>query len=206
MFATTVRQLNAAPAAWFAYSPDRKGEHPQQHLSNFRGILQADAYSLLNQLYADGSIQEAPCLAHIRRKFYDLMEAHRSPIATEAVERIGALYAIEKEIRGRPPDERRGVRNTRSRPLLDAMHAWLETYSRNSRGSRIPRRRSTMRSPVGHAFVRYCDDGRIEIDNSAAERAPARSRWVARRITCSPVPTPEENEPQPSIVCWARPS
>lgn len=162
---------NAAPAAWFAYSPDRKGEHPQQHLSNFRGILQADAYSGFNQLYADGSIQEAPCLAHIRRKFYDLMEAHRSPIATEAVERIGALYAIEKEIRGRPPDERRGVRNTRSRPLLDAMHAWLETSL-----SKLSRKSDT--SAAIHyalarwdAFVRYCDDGRIEIDNSAAERA-----------------------------------
>ncbi len=69
-----------------------------------------------HQLYADGSIQEAPCLAHIRRKFYDLMEVHRSPIATEAVERVAALYAIEKEIRGRPPYERREVRNTRSRP------------------------------------------------------------------------------------------
>src|SRR6266851_5223700 len=75
-------------------------------------ILQADAYSGFNQLYADGIIQEAPCLAHIRRKFFDLMEAHRSPIATEAVERIGALYAIEKEIRGQPPDKRREVRNT----------------------------------------------------------------------------------------------
>jgi hypothetical protein len=99
------------------------------------------------------------------------MEAHRSPIATEAVERIGALYAIEKEIRGRPPDERRGVRNTRSRPLLDAMHAWLETSL-----SKLSRKSDT--SAAIHyalarwdAFARYCDDGRIEIDNSAAERA-----------------------------------
>jgi transposase len=162
---------NAAPAAWFAYSPDRKGEHPQRHLSNFRGILQADAYSGFNQLYADGSIQEAPCLAHIRRKFYDLMEAHRSPIATEAVERIGALYGIEKEIRGRPPDERREVRNTRSRPLLNAMRAWLETS--------LPKlsQKSDTSAAIHYAlarwdtFARYCGDGRIEIDNSAAERA-----------------------------------
>jgi transposase len=80
----------AAPAVWFAYSPDRKGEHPQQHLSKFTGILQADAYAGFNKLYEDGTIQEAPCLAHIRRKFFDLMEAHKSPIATEAVERIAA--------------------------------------------------------------------------------------------------------------------
>ena len=112
---------------WFAYSPDRKGEHPQQHLSNFRGILQADAYAGFNQLYEDGSIQQAPCLAHMRRKFYDLMEAHHSPIATEAVERIAALYAIEKEIRGGSPDERRQVRNARARPLLESMRTWMES-------------------------------------------------------------------------------
>jgi len=162
---------NAAPAAWFAYSPDRKGEHPQHHLSKFRGILQADAYSGFNKLYEDGRIREAPCLAHIRRKFYDLIEAHRSPIATEAVERIGALYGIEKEIRGRPPEERREVRHTRSRPLLDAMRAWLETSL-----SKLSRKSDT--SAAIHyalarwdAFARYCNDGRIEIDNSAAERA-----------------------------------
>lgn len=170
----------AAPAAWFAYSPDRKGEHPQQHLSKFRGILQADAYSGFNKLYEDGSIQEAPCLAHIRRKFYDLMEAYRSPIATEAVERIGALYEIEKEIRGRPPDERREVRNQRSRPLLDAMHAWLETSL-----SKLSRKSDTSAAihyalARWHAFVRYCEDGRIEIDNSAAERA-LRAIAVGRR-------------------------
>ena len=98
------------------------------------------------------------------------METYRSPIATEAVERIGALYAIEKEIRGRPPDERREVRNARSRPLLDAMHVWLKTSL-----SKLSRKSDT--SAAIHyalarwdAFVRYCDDGRIEIDNSAAER------------------------------------
>src|SRR5258707_14509516 len=81
------------PAVWVTYSPDRKGEHPQRHLAGFRGILQADAYAGFNKLYEDGSIQQAPCMAHIRRKFYDLMEAHHSPIASEAIEQIGRLYA-----------------------------------------------------------------------------------------------------------------
>ncbi len=161
----------APPAVWFAYSPDRKGEHPQQHLSNFRGILQADAYAGFNQLYEDGRIQQAPCLAHMRRKFYDLMEAHHSPTATEAVERIAALYAIEKEIRGRSPDERRQVRNARARPLLESMRTWLETSL-----SKLSRKSDTTAAihyalARWDAFVRYCDDGRIEIDNSAAERA-----------------------------------
>ena len=104
----------AAPSVWFSYSPDRKGEHPQQHLRHFAGILQADAYAGFNQLYENGRIQEAACWAHVRRKFYELMEAHKSPIATEAVERIAALYVIENEVRGRAPDERRQVRQARS--------------------------------------------------------------------------------------------
>jgi len=116
----------AAPAVWFAYSPDRKGEHPQQHLCNFTGILQADGYAGFNQIYESGRVHEAACWAHVRRKFYDLKEAHKSPIATEAVERIAPLYGIEEEIRGRSPDERRAVRDARSRPLLAAMHEWLE--------------------------------------------------------------------------------
>jgi transposase len=162
---------SSAPAAWFAYSPDRRGEHPQQHLRDFRGTLQADAYAGFNQLYESGTIQEAPCMAHIRRKFYDLMEAHGSPIATEAVQRIGALYAIEEEIRGRPPDERRHIRQARARPLLDFMRQWLQTcLTKLSRKSDTTAAANYALS-LWPALVRYCDDGRIEIDNSAAERA-----------------------------------
>jgi hypothetical protein len=83
---------DSAPAAvWFAYSPDRKGEHPQSHLSNFTGTLQADAYAGFEQIYEAGRIQEAACWAHVRRKFYDLEVAHKSPTAADALERIAAL-------------------------------------------------------------------------------------------------------------------
>lgn len=88
-----------APAAWFAYSPDRRGEHPQKHLAKFKGILQADAFAGFDKLYQDGTIQEAPCMAHIRRKFYDLIEAHQSPTAIEAVERIAALCNRKRDSR-----------------------------------------------------------------------------------------------------------
>lgn len=161
----------AAPAVWFAYSPDRKGEHPQQHLREFRGILQADGYAGFNQLYENGCIAEAACWAHVRRKFYDLMEAHHSPIATEAVERIAALYAIEKEIRGRPPDQRQQVRDLRSRPLLDSMRAWLEASM--AKLSKKSETSAAIRYALGRwdALVRFVDDGRIEIDNNSAERA-----------------------------------
>jgi hypothetical protein len=89
--------------------------------------------------FENGRIQEAACWAHVRRKFFDLMEAHRSPIATEAVQRIGVLYQIESEIRGRSPDARRAVRQARSRPLLDAMRVWLSRHGPTSWNSdRVP--------------------------------------------------------------------
>ena len=161
----------AAPAVWFAYSPDRKGEHPQQHLCKFTGILQADGYAGFNQIYESGRVQEAACWAHVRRKFYDLKEAHKSPIATEAVERIAPLYGIEEEIRGRSPDERREVRDARSRPLLAAMHEWLEaSLAKLSKKSDTS---AAIRYALARwdALMRFCDDGRIEIDNNSAERA-----------------------------------
>jgi transposase len=161
----------AAAAVWFAYSPDRKGEHPEKHLRDFRGTLQADAYAGFNQLYKNGHIQEAACWAHVRRKFYDLEQAHASPIAKEAIERIAELYAIESEIRGRPPNERQQVRQARARPLLESLHAWLETSL-----AKLSRKSDTTAAVkyalvLWDALVRYCDDGRLEIDNNAAERA-----------------------------------
>jgi transposase len=162
---------DAAPAVWFAYSPDRKGEHPQRHLENFRGILQADGYAGFSKLYDGGQVLEAACWAHARRKFIDLHELHKSPLAAQAIERIGALYAIEQEIHGRLPHERRAVRQERSKPLLDAMKPWLEqtlgTLSHKSEMAKAIRYALSR----WEALARYCDDGRIAIDNNAAERA-----------------------------------
>ena len=161
----------AAPAVWFAYSPDRRGEHPHRHLAAFKGTLQADAYAGFNRLYDIGRIQEAACWAHVRRKFFDLHEAHASPITTEALERIGSLYGIESEIRGRSPDERRRERQTRSQPLLTSLQDWFkESLTRLSRKSETA---AAINYALGRwpALVRYCDDGYLEIDNNAAERA-----------------------------------
>jgi transposase len=159
------------PAVWFAYTPDRKGIHPQTHLDNFKGVLQADAYAGFNALFTDGSIQEAACWAHARRKFYDLHEARPSALTTEALRRIAELYAVEAEIRGEPPDKRRQVRQASAKPLLDDLERWL-------RGSLEKlSRKSDSAAAIQYALnlwpglIRYCDDGRIEIDNSAAERA-----------------------------------
>ena len=110
-------------------------------------------------------------MAHVRRKFYDLYVAHKSQVAEETLERIAGLYAIEKEIRGRPPNERRDVRNKRSRPLLESLKQWFEeTLGKLSRKSDTAK---AIRYALGRweALVRYCDDGNIEIDNNAAERS-----------------------------------
>jgi transposase len=161
----------APPAVWFSYSPDRKGEHPARHLQNYVGILQADGYAGFNKLYQTGRIVEAACWAHVRRKFHDLYQAHRSPIANEALERIGQLYGIEQEIRGRSPAERKEVRQARSRPLLEAMQAWLKaTLGKLSQKSDVA---VAIRYALERwsALLRYCEDGRVEMDNNAAERA-----------------------------------
>jgi transposase len=159
------------PAVLFRYSPDRRGERPRKHLENFTGILQADAYSGFGHLYEGGTIQEAACWAHARRAFYDIHQANQSPIAADALQRIGALYAIESEIRGRPPDERSAIRQSRAGPLLESLRGWLrETLSRISKKSELAKAISYVltRWP---AFTRYRDDGRIEMDNNAAERS-----------------------------------
>jgi transposase len=159
------------PAVWFCYTPDRKGEHPRAHLSAFQGTLQADGYAGFEQIYAAGKIQEAACWAHVRRKFYDLQEAHRSPVASEALERIAGLYVVENDIRGRSPEERRQVRKERSRPQLESLKQWFEEIL-----NKLSRKSDTalaIRYALGRweALLRYCDDGRLEIDNNTAERA-----------------------------------
>jgi transposase len=161
----------AAPAVWFAYSPDRKGEHPQKHLMSFRGILQADGYAGFQRLYEGGQIQEAACWAHVRRKFFDLDQAHASPVAREALSRIGQLYGIESEIRGRSPDERLQIRQVRTRPLLDQMHQWLQTTSAKLSSKSAVAVAIRYALSRWTALLRFCEDGRLEIDNNAAERA-----------------------------------
>lgn len=159
------------PAVCFAYSPDRRGCHPQAHLSAFRGIVQADAYGGFNALYETGEIVQAGCWAHVRRKFVDVYRAHGSPIAAQAIDQIAGLYAIESRIRGQLPDERRQIRQTLACPQLNALRQWLQTQRQ-----RVSRK-SGIADAIGYALnqwpalVRYTADGRIEIDNNAAERA-----------------------------------
>ena len=161
----------ASPAVWFAYSPNRRGEHPQAHLKSFKGILQADAYGGFDALYADGTIQETACWAHVRRQFFDVHKAHASPVAAEALKRIGALYGIEAEIRGKPPQERLAARASRASPLLASLHDWLHETLRSLSQKSALAEAIRYALKLWAALIRYASDGRVEIDNNAAERA-----------------------------------
>ncbi len=161
----------APPAVWYCYSPDRQGQHPREHLKRYAGILQADGYTGYGAIYESGEVLEAACWAHVRRKFYDIHVADRSPIAAEAIRRIGLLYAIEREVRGKPPGARRALRQARAAPVLEALHGWLSaTLQTVSAKSNLA---GAIKYALGRwtALTRYRDDGRIEIDNNTAERS-----------------------------------
>ena len=125
----------------------------------------------LHHLYGDGRIYEVACWAHARRKFHDIHVTHRSTITIEALNRIGALYAIEEQVRGKPPDLRCSVRQAQAKPILDDLRQWMEKMLRSL--SAKSDTAGAIRYALSHwrALTRYVDDGLLEIDNSAAERA-----------------------------------
>ena len=179
----------APPGAVFHYSRDRGGEHPQRHLAGYSGILQADAYGGYGKLYepgrAPGPILEAACWAHARRKFFVLADvagnarraaqgkapAVLSPICLEAVQRIDALFDIERDINGHDAELRRTTRQALSAPLVTELHGWLSEHrTRLARGNDVARAIDYLLKRWT-AFTRFLDDGRICISNNAAERA-----------------------------------
>lgn len=159
------------PAVFYKYSPDRKGKHPRAYLRDFKGLLHADGYAGYEKLYQAGRITEVACMAHIRRKFFDIHKATNSPVADEAVMRIAALYEIEARIRGKPPDERVRVRQGHAKPLFEDLQKWLEAILPTLPG------RSELAGAIRYAITRmkrltlYLENGRLEIDNNAAERS-----------------------------------
>jgi transposase len=161
----------AAPAVWFAYSPNRQGLHPKAHLAGFSGVLQADAFAGYDALFADGTVKEVACMAHARRKIHDLHVRKVTPTTTEALRRIGELYAIEAKIRGQLSDERARIRQQQARPLLDSLEVWLrERLLTLSTQSDTTKAINYMLNQW-QALIYYCDDGVAEIDNNIAENA-----------------------------------
>ena len=175
------------PAAVFFYSPDRGGEHPEQHSTGYAGLMQADACAGFSKLYEangkGGPIIEAGCWAHGRRKFFDLARLTKAPVAAEAVKRIDVLFAIEREINGLAPHERLRVRQERSRPLIVELEAWLlEQRAKLSKNNDTTKAINYCLSRWD-AFTRFLDDGRLCMSNNAAERelravAVGRRNWT----------------------------
>jgi transposase len=175
----------APPAAIYYYSPDRSGVHPERHLAGYSGILQADAYSGFNALYEanrkPGPITAVGCWAHARRYLFELGDVTSnarndnskviSPIAFAAVQKFDAIFALERAIIGKSPDERLAVRRRDVAPLVNELIEWMKRE----------RAKLSSHSPVAKAFnymlrrvdvfMRFLDDGRICLSNNAAERA-----------------------------------
>jgi hypothetical protein len=166
------RSGSTEPASvWFAYSPNRQGIHPQTHLAGFEGILQADAFAGFNELFADGTVREAACWDHARRKLYDVHVRTPSQTTKDVLDMIGELYGIEASIRGSPANERLRVRQEKSKPLLAAIETWMQTTL-----AKLSKKSETAKAinyslNQWNALTLYCEDGRVEISNVLAENA-----------------------------------
>lgn len=174
------------PAVWYQYSPSWHGKYPQKHLARFTGKLQVDGYAGFEPLFlpstpgAPARVEEISCMAHARRKFFDIFAAVKSPIAKEAIERIGVLYQIETHIRGCSPEDRLAARQKHAVPALNALHAWMiETVSQLDSSSKLADAFNYSLKRWTE-LCRYTQDGRLEIDNSSAERS-IRSMGIGRR-------------------------
>jgi transposase len=163
------------PAAMFFYSRNRSGEHPHRHLAGYTGILQADAYAGFGDLYdarrRPGPITEAACWSHGRRKFFELADLRKAPLAIEAVHRVDAIFAIERAINGAAAGQRLAIRQDRVAPLVAELESWMRTErARLSRHAETAKAIDYMLKRWA-AFTRFLDDGRICLTNNAAERA-----------------------------------
>src|ERR1700759_4817495 len=162
------------PVAAYVYTKDRKNIRPATHLSGFRGVLQVDGYGGFKRLAGDrvdGSITLAFCWAHMRRPFYQFHASTKSPLAAAVLARIAELYAIETEIRGQPAEHRRQVRQEGSRPIVEALHVWLQNHV--ERVSAVSDLGKAIRYALRHwpGLIVFLDDGRIEMDTNTVERS-----------------------------------
>ncbi len=162
---------SSPPCAWYQFTIDRKGEHPVSHLAGYKGCVHADGYSGFNGLFGDDKADEMACMAHVRRKFVDVFASQGNAIAEEAIRRIAALYAVEKEARGKSPDARVALRQARAKHIFDDLEAWLHAQLPKISG------KSPLAQAIRYALGRmpkarpYLENGHLELDNNTAERA-----------------------------------
>lgn len=165
---------------WYKLTPDRSGMHPQAELKTFTGLLQADAYAGYEKLYVVGTIQEIACWAHFRRKIFENHQTSPTPLTTDLLERIAALYRIEADVRGRPPDLRRQRRQEMTRPLIDELRVVIDDALRRLSPKAAMAKALAYGRKRWPALTRFLDNGSAEIDNNIAERA-MRSIAIGRK-------------------------
>jgi transposase len=160
------------PAVVYTYAPGRGAEQAVALLQDFSGVLQTDGYGAYKTLAGrNRRVTLAHCWSHVRRKFFDLAKGGSAPIATEALRRIGELYAIEAEIRGQDADARANARQQRSKVLIDDFKPWLEAQLAKVSG------KSPTAEAIRYALTRwdgltfFLGDGLVELDTSPVERA-----------------------------------
>ncbi len=159
------------PCVWYQFSVDRKGEHPSSHLKGYKGVIHADGFTGFNGLFATDRASEQACMVHVRRKFVDVYESEGSAIAEETIKRIAALYAVEKEARYKPTEERVALRQAKAKPVFDDLEAWLSLQLPKISG------KSNLAAAIRYALGRmpkaraYLENGKLELDNNICERS-----------------------------------
>ena len=161
----------APPCAWYQFSVDRKGEHPSSHLKGYKGVVHADGFTGFNGLFGADRASEQACMVHVRRKFVDIYESEGSAIAEEAIKRIATLYAVEKQARYQPAEERAALRQQKAKLVFDDLEAWLSLQLPKISG------KSTLAAAIRYALGRmpkaraYLENGQLELDNNICERS-----------------------------------
>jgi transposase len=164
-------QGQAPPCAWYQFSVDRKGEHPVDHLSGYKGTVHADGYAGFNGLFGEGKADEQACIVHVRRKFVDEFERTGAGIAEGAIKQIAKLYNVEKQAKGKPAEERAALRQEKAKPIFDDLEVWLQAQLPKISG------KTKLAEAIRYALKRmakaraYLSDGRLELDNNICERS-----------------------------------
>jgi len=159
------------PCVWYQFSVDRKGEHPSSHLKGYKGVVHADGFTGFNGLFGTDRASEQACMVHVRRKFVDIYESEGSAIAEEVIKRIAALYAVEKEARYKPVEERVALRQAKAQPVFDDLEEWLSLQLPKISG------KSNLAAAIRYALGRmprarpYIGNGKLELDNNICERS-----------------------------------
>jgi hypothetical protein len=170
----------------YSFSGDRKGQHPKDHLARFRGLMHADGYAGLEDLYRSGAIREVACMAYVRRKFVDIHRSQGSSIAEEAIARIDQLYAVEKEARGSPPDVRVALGKAHAAPVFDALQVRLAMQLTTISC------KSPLAAAIRYTLTRmerlrpYLDNSILELDTDAVGEPLSQPFWWSRAVCTWP--------------------